>query len=646
MAPQKNSLCWNLITLQPDRKTAVCDICKTELSYQKSGNTNLLRHLRTKHPVEFALCGEIVKPQSTVSAQISSPTQPQPHEQSPSLDSSSSAASSKDVANAPNISTDSASSSSRPTEDSSRQPTIQSTKERTSKCKSDSLRKQELDARVLDLVTVDMMPLSVVEDSGFRRLVTALDPRYEIVSKKRLNSEVLPARYQEEKARLRSMLQEVKHVSIATDCWKSRAAESFITVTVHFITKDWQLQSRVLSTMALQAPHTADNLSSTLRDVFAEWGISDKVTTCVTDNAANIALAVEKLKLRHQPCFAHTLNLAVKESIRKTADVLAAINRLKALVAFFHHSTIGTNHLKDAHRNSHSAFRKLKRELETRWNSTYEMIESYLDQHDQVTQALCLSGKQTMCITTDELDVLRKAMATLEPFYEATVELSSERHTTVAKVIPLVDILKEMVSSDDSPLAVLLHQQLQERFKTVDRRPHLHCHLTMATALDPRYKLNGFLSTDSSDRAVQMLKEVASTILLPQCSTAQEAKAAEEKPIPPPAKKPKSLLWASFDQQVEGKQHVTPNTATELEVCRHLEAESIPREANPLEYWRNHCASLPRLSLIARDVLSIPATSVPGERLFSEAGEVISAKRSSMKAKNVDMILFLNNARD
>ena len=33
---------------------------------------------------------------------------------------------------------------------------------------------------------------------------------------------------------------------------------------------------------------------------------------------------------------------------------------------------------------------------------------------------------------------------------------------------------------------------------------------------------------------------------------------------------------------------------------------------------------------------------MPSEKLFSKAGEVIAARRSNIKAKNVDMILFLN----
>ena len=35
------------------------------------------------------------------------------------------------------------------------------------------------------------------------------------------------------------------------------------------------------------------------------------------------------------------------------------------------------------------------------------------------------------------------------------------------------------------------------------------------------------------------------------------------------------------------------------------------------------------------------ANSVPSERLFSKAGELISMRRSTLKAENVDMMLFL-----
>ena len=46
--------------------------------------------------------------------------------------------------------------------------------------------------------------------------------------------------------------------------------------------------------------------------------------------------------------------------------------------------------------------------------------------------------------------------------------------------------------------------------------------------------------------------------------------------------------------------------------------------------------------MLAKKYLAIPGSSVPSERLFSKAGELISENRSQLKPKNVDTILFLN----
>ncbi|GFR60262.1 zinc finger BED domain-containing protein 1 [Elysia marginata] len=83
-------------------------------------------------------------------------------------------------------------------------------------------------------------------------------------------------------------------------------------------------------------------------------------------------------------------------------------------------------------------------------------------------------------------------------------------------------------------------------------------------------------------------------------------------------------------------------TAAEIEVRRFLEAEGLARTKNPLAWWRDHSQMFPRLALIAKDVLATPATLVPSERIFSKAGELISARRSRLSKKNVDMIIFLH----
>ena len=61
---------------------------------------------------------------------------------------------------------------------------------------------------------------------------------------------------------------------------------------------------------------------------------------------------------------------------------------------------------------------------------------------------------------------------------------------------------------------------------------------------------------------------------------------------------------------------------------------------NTLEWWDTNSQSFPNLARVARLVLAVPATSAPSERMWSEAGLVVRAKRASMDPANVAMTVF------
>ena len=74
--------------------------------------------------------------------------------------------------------------------------------------------------------------------------------------------------------------------------------------------------------------------------------------------------------------------------------------------------------------------------------------------------------------------------------------------------------------------------------------------------------------------------------------------------------------------------------------------QAMPEEnndINPLDVWIRHSGSYPILTKLARRYLGVPATSVPVERLFSEAGELISTKRNSLLLENANMFLCLSS---
>ncbi len=70
-----------------------------------------------------------------------------------------------------------------------------------------------------------------------------------------------------------------------------------------------------------------------------------------------------------------------------------------------------------------------------------------------------------------------------------------------------------------------------------------------------------------------------------------------------------------------------------------LEDESC----DPIIWWKNHQKSFPILSKIMFDLISIPATSVPSEQVFSKAGNLISKKLNRLEKNTVKTLMLLNS---
>jgi hAT family C-terminal dimerisation region len=62
-----------------------------------------------------------------------------------------------------------------------------------------------------------------------------------------------------------------------------------------------------------------------------------------------------------------------------------------------------------------------------------------------------------------------------------------------------------------------------------------------------------------------------------------------------------------------------------------------------LDWWQRHEAIYPNLSRMACDYLSIPATSVPSERLFSDAGLLITDRRNRFSTKTIRACICLDS---
>ncbi|DBA02489.1 TPA: hypothetical protein N0F65_010961 [Lagenidium giganteum] len=125
------------------------------------------------------------------------------------------------------------------------------------------------------------------------------------------------------------------------------------------------------------------------------YGVS--VRAVVTDQVGQCARAKRILSVRFPHvvfgrCFAHQMNLVVKDMFTEDAEAEATIEKAHTVVAFYNRSTAKyLPMLKKECVKIYGKFRSLKRVVDTRWNSAHGCLASLL----RIQSAPCIVGQQT-----------------------------------------------------------------------------------------------------------------------------------------------------------------------------------------------------------------------------------------------------------
>ena len=168
--------------------------------------------------------------------------------------------------------------------------------------------------------------------------------------------------YEEMMMKLKDMLKQSSSVSLTTDAAKMPTGDSYVAITGHWISSEWELLSAVLAVSVSNVSHTAEEIATLVQQLGIKYTLDDRLDAISTDNGANFVAAMKELLEdgiceEHVRCACHTLQLTIKNHIDppKPINGSAATNATSELVGMYrklvnkiHASPLLTENLRSA----------------------------------------------------------------------------------------------------------------------------------------------------------------------------------------------------------------------------------------------------------------------------------------------------------
>ena len=503
--------------------------------------------------------------------------------------------------------------------------------------KCSTARASEITRRIAEMAARDLRPLSIVEGSGFKSLMSYVEPGYVVPSRTHIAA-VCRRLYNTQREKLQETVSSCESVALTTDIWTSAAVHGYMTLTVHFIGESWSLYSKVLLTDEMPERHTGQNIADRLKKAAGDWSIpTEHIIACVHDNAANAVNGLQLTGWPHFGCVAHTLQLCINSGLDAPAITRMTATARK-IVGHFKHSVVAMSGLREKQVQLDVPQHHLIQDVATRWNSTFFMLDRLAEQRVAIyavihDHAITKPQHRHLDLKDDQWELLSQLVTVLKPLQMATTVFSSDINVSCSIVYPVINglLTNHLVVAEDDVSAVatfkkVVAEELKRRFVySPDSIPIL------SAAVDPRYSNLLFLDSEKRDAVHE---ELIGMMDAEEHGQDSEDTDSQE----PPTKKPKDsamhfLLGTSSEQQV---------LSSHDELQQFVKEPTLHLDSSALEWWKKNHERYPKVAKIAKRLLCVPATSVPAERVFSTSGIIVNKLRSSLTPENVNMLVFLN----
>ncbi|XP_067216729.1 E3 SUMO-protein ligase ZBED1-like isoform X2 [Linepithema humile] len=486
---------------------------------------------------------------------------------------------------------------------------------------------------IMYMIAVDKLPLSTVEAKGFKTLMKTTVPLYNIPSRKTITN-IMESRYQIMKEQFKKKIKEAPSYTLTCDNWSDVSNQSYLGVTIHYLEADCEMKNGCLGVLPLDKNHTSDYLHDSLLKVMEDFHVdSNKIMAIISDSAANIRSAVTKLvgSNKQLACFAHILSHLVPKALQSIQSAMEIISKVKKIVSLTRHSIVASDELKRLQKRdgkTDGTILKFIQDVETRWNTTYYMLERFLTLEDYVYPVMLKCTNMPDMLSRTEISVLKNLVALMRPVASVITEISGENYPTCSVIIPIIHCMTAAIT--DCVITTEIGIEFQEKLLNQINKKFQYLEstriLAISTILDPRFKRLHFKSALAASQAIQDIDSQ-----LKKISNHSHKNIEKENNQDANDEKSSSNLWHFHDNLVMKNREMTDtDESLSLELKQYLHQPVIKRSENAFNYWKSLKHAFPTLSKLALQYLSIISTSVPCERLFSHAGNVKTDNRSRL----------------
>jgi hypothetical protein len=535
---------------------------------------------------------------------------------------------------------------------------------------------------IAEMIILDELPFTFVENYGFRKLLKVLQPKFKIISSCKTIAKEVVSIYNIERAKLKKAL-EGRRLCLTTDTWTSIQNFCYMCLTCHFIDDDWKLHKRILNFCVVD-DHKGETVGRKIELCLRAWDI-DSIFTLTVDNASSNDNTIKFLEivthdwkgivLEHQflpmRCCAHILNLIVGEGLKERdssiSKVRDAVRYVKSLPNRFQ---IFKYYVKTLGIESKSL---LCLDIATRWNSTYIMLESAVKfekvflrmdfENEAYNTHFHKQQKSGGLGAPDASDFqdCRLFVSFLKLFYNATKKFSGSLYVTANTFFDEIYIIQtkimELKGSKDNLLkqmATSMHLKFEKYWGEGDKINPL---LYVAVALDPRKKLTFlkfcFSKLYGSEKAaakIANVREVLAKLFDYYASIHSpnvEAESVSEKStmttdVDMSETNPYAFMDSQYDLYLEAEQSMGCNNELDKYLAENCEGRK-DENFDILRWWKTNFGRYQVLSKMARDVLAVPVSTVASESAFSTGGRILDPFRSSLSPDMVQVLICSQN---